>query len=80
MSLCLVILQKHLTSFNIQNPGYLNMPGITGPFQPMAPNSNFLRPNQTYWPYKHLGHNDSNPLRAPFCNIPDQLILPCYLP
>ena len=56
------------------------MPHTTGPSQPMAQESNTPRQNRTYRPYTHMGHKESNPLRALLCNIPNQLVPPCSLP
>ena len=55
------MLQNHYTSFSIRNPSDLKTPHTTGPSHPMALKYNTLRPNRTYQPLTHLGHNYPNP-------------------
>ena len=72
--------QKQSTSFSILNPSNLNMPRMTVPSQPMAKKLNTLRQNLIYLTLTYLGYNNSNPLQAPFCTIPKQLIPLYYRP
>ena len=73
------MLRKHSTSFSIRNPIDLNVSRVTGPSHPMDPKSKTHSTGLIYRTLTHMGHNESNPSRAPFCAIPEP-VDPTMLP